>query len=133
MSGKVKRQWNGRYHVFHCPECNAFVRVTAIWRNGLDEVRVEAVCWRHGEVVAEGWGWDDLGIDDSNSAMRIDTKALDPLTPSPDRSAPLATQAQQSSGPSGRRVARRTPVARPTPAHGLGHQPGFPTTIVGGT
>lgn len=76
----MTREWNGRYNAFHCVECYAFVRVTAIWINGLGEVgRVEGMCWRHGEVAVEGWGWDDLGIDESAPyGMRIDTSGLVP-------------------------------------------------------
>ena len=60
----MTREWNGRYHPFHCPECSAFVRVTAVWLNGLgDVVRVEGQCHKHGEVAVQGWSYDELSLD----------------------------------------------------------------------
>lgn len=81
MTGNVKREWNGRYNAFHCVECYAFVRVTAIWINGFGDVqRVEGVCWRHGEVAVEGWCWEDLGIDEGpNSDAPVEACVSNPM------------------------------------------------------
>lgn len=110
----MTREWNGRYNAFHCVECQAFVRVTAIWINGLGEVqRVEGMCWRHGEVAVEGWGWDDLGIDESAQySMRIDTNSL---VPSPALPAVVAPPPCGRSNPSSRPPGFST-AAPPPPA-----------------
>jgi hypothetical protein len=107
--------WNGRYHPFHCADCYAFVRVLRVWVNGFDEiVRVEGHCHRHGEVVVEGWDYDNLF--GPNDAMRIDTPA--PATtqrPPAASSAPHATRSKGFGLRPALPFARHTaPPARPT-------------------
>jgi hypothetical protein len=47
-----------------CPECHRFVKHTATWVDGFDNVvRVEAVCKRHGEVAADWTDYDEVAAD----------------------------------------------------------------------